>query len=88
MDNDTNTQIIKKAIVAQANWKSTIEGVVILILTLGYLGVIFWMINLGNDKVGELLVGYALFAQSLLGKYFDMKKDQSQSNDSSTSAKQ
>jgi hypothetical protein len=43
------------------------------------------MINLGNDKVGELLVGYALFAQSLLGKYFDMKKDQSQSEGSSSS---
>ena len=75
---ESNTTIIQKETLKQSMFKSTIEGVVIIIITLGYLGVMFWLINLGSDKVGELIVGFALFAQSMLGKYFDMKKDQKQ----------
>lgn len=46
------------------------QGVVIVVIALGYTVLVFVLVNKWSNLAGEAILGYALFAQSSLREFF------------------
>lgn len=47
------------------------ESVVIVIIALGYTGLVFVLVDKWSNLAGEAIIGYALFAQGALRAFFE-----------------
>ena len=76
MSDPINTDLIRKTEVSRKSFVSSVEGVIVILTTLGYIAIVFFLLGLWSDKAGEIVLGFALFAQSVISKYFDMHREQ------------
>lgn len=68
------TQIIRKEEVRQQGFLTNVEGMAVLILVVSYVGLTFFLLGLWAEQSGEIILGFCLFAQSLLNKFFESQR--------------
>lgn len=78
MSDESPTQEFRKAEVQLKDYKEHVSATIVLLLVIGYIFLVFTLVGLWSDKAGEAVIGFALFAQSTISKYFEDKKQQRQ----------
>lgn len=73
---------------AMTDYLKGVEGLVVLILAVGYLGLVFFNCYRWSDKSGELIIGFALFSQGIVGRFFDYqhRKDEARKREAELEA--
>lgn len=80
MADETNTSIISRTEAKLQSLRAGVEGTLVLLIAIGYIFLVFTLVGLWSDKAGEAVIGFALFAQSLVYRYFDFKRQQSEAD--------
>lgn len=53
-----------------------VEGLVIVLVTAAYIALTLMAVRLWSDKSGEIVLGFAMFAQAAVRRFFDLVEKQ------------